>query len=314
MLRKDHSFNIQSSNSSVSQIAASFSTCQSTHQEISPLTQDGADPASDLIEQQSASNTSNDLEFTGMLDDWTWTNDPSAEHHFTNNVLEDMTFPMSGALPGSSQSLNIFHPTELDFSIPSEQSNTAGATMVAGDQRFIANANGLDFSKQLSLRTSMLSNEPTGDPYWQSAYRGADHIDSAMELCDTPNSPVTRAEKLMSHPTQSLMPRGINKQPYRPVRTNTPAQQNAVKRIDRLTAKVKELSVKVKGLRLDNRSLQTKIEELESEQEALLDILDQIRMEVDMWDPDDSESPELDERMVLLNNSMQNIKLLLPPK
>jgi len=58
--------------------------------------------------------------------------------------------------------------------------------------------------------------------------------------------------------------------------------------------------------------LRTKIGELESEQETLLDTLSEIRMEIDMWDPDDSESPELDERVVSLNNSMQKIKSLLP--
>jgi len=261
-----------------------------------------------------------------MLNDLTTLNDSNREQHVTSNVLEDMTSTMSGALPNSMEALggsggvkagqgtsNNFKPTGLGMYIAPKQSNINEAVMVADDQPHSAYANAPDFSKQLSLRTSMSSNDYTSDPYWQTADRGADLIDSAMELCDTPDSAGLGTEKVMSYLAQPSKPRGISKQPVRPVRPHIPALKTALKRIDRLTAQVEELRAKIKGLRLDNRSLQTKIGELKSEKETLLDTLDQIRMEVDMWDPIDGEAPEFDECVVSLNKSMREIKLLLPP-
>ena len=248
----------------MSQIAASFSTSQNTHQDISPLTEDGADPAFVVAAQQLGHDIPDDPDFTHLPDDWTWTNDSVAEHHFANDVLEDMTFSMSGALPISrealsnsdgvevSQSVNGFNTAGLELYIAPEQSNITEATLVAGDQPYSASANGPNLSKQLSLRTSMSSNEPMSDPSWQAAYHGVDQIDSAMELCDTPNSAAPGTEKLTSFLAQSLMPRGISKQPVRSARAHQAALNNALKRIEKLTVQVDELRTKTKGLRLDN--------------------------------------------------------------
>ena len=301
-----------------------MSTDQGMHQDISPLTEEGADLTFDLAKQEPIHNMTNDPDFTQALDDLTWGFDLSGSQHF-NNVLEAMESTMSSAFSSSMESnggqgLNISsHPTELDFSNAAESSNITRAAMATGDQPYSAHTDGPNLAKELSLRTSMLSREPTSNPSWQVASCGVDQIDSTMELCDTPDSLLPGVERSTGYPTKSLKPRGICKHPGKSTRTHPPALQsvlNQVKRlraqIEKLTAQADQLYSETDGLKSGNRLLHIRIGEVESEKEALLSILRKIRREIDAWELDDGESLEFDERMTSLTDSMRNIKLLLP--
>lgn len=320
MQSNDYGSIFRSSNSSQSRVTASASTSQSTHYNISPLTEDGADLNFDLANQQPTNDKPEGIDYGQWLNDLVWPNASSGETSFSNSVLEDMTCTMSGALADSmevsgtsdgsqmSQGLNTLAPTSVPFS--------TSAPIVAGEQPY---ADALNPTKQLSVRTSMPSNEATSNPGWQSASRGVDHIDTAMELCETPDRLVPGAEKaFMNHSTKFHTARGIGKQPVRPPRANGPALQTALKqaeklkaRVAKLTAKEDELRAQVKGTQSEKRSLQRKIDEVESEKESLLETLSKIQREVDTWDQDDGESLEADERMASLNTRMHAIKLLL---
>jgi len=289
-------------------VAGSVSTGQSAHYNISPLTYDGADPNTDITNQQLTHEIPDDVNFGQWLNDF---NASSGEQNLTNNFLEDRSFTMSGALPDSTQASGTIDGSEM-----SQGTNTcnhiewdfSGATMVAGDQLHTANADTLDSNKQLNLHTSMMSNEAPSNPYWQTGSRVVDDFDSAMVLCDTPNSSITGADKsFLNHLPQSFMARGIAKPPARSAR--------AVKRAEKLTAQVTkltalrdELRAQVKGTKSENSSLRRRIEEVESEKEGLLDTLEEIGKEVDAWDLDDGEALEVDS----LSDRMHRIKLLLP--
>ena len=321
----DHGSTLQFSNSSQSQVAPSVSTGQSTYENISPLTEDGVDPNFGLTNQQATQVIPDDPVFEQWMNDLALVNASSGEPNFANNVQENVVYPMSGALPDSMeasgtsdgsqmrQSINTSDPTGLQFS--------TGAAMVAGDQLYTANPDALNLTKQLSLRTSMLSNEATGNyNYWQTSPRAPDHIDSAMVLCDTPETPALGAEKsFMNHFTKPYTASGIGKKTVRSARVNTPARHKAMQRAETLEARVAKLTVQkdelraqedelraqVKATNLEKILLQRRIEKVESEKEILLDALVNIRREVGAWDLDD-------ERMVSSSDRMQNIKSLLP--
>jgi hypothetical protein len=310
-----HGSTLQFSNSSQSQVAPSVSTGQSTHENISPFTEDGVDPDFGLAHQQLAHDITDEFDFGQWLNDPAL---PSDEQNFANNVPEDMVYPMSGGLPDSmeasgtsddsqmSQNTKAFNPSALPFS--------TGATMVAGDQLYAANPDALNLTKQLSLRTSMPSNEAASyNTYWQAPPREPDHIDSAMVLCDTPDTPALGAEKsFTNYLTKPHTARGIGKQSVTTARLNTSTLHDALQRARKLTAQVTKLKAQevklrdqVKATKSEKVLLQRRIEKVESEKESALDTLREIQDEVDAWDLDD-------ERTVSLSDRMQKIKVLLP--
>lgn len=320
MLRNDQGSTSQSSNSSQSQVTGSVSTGQSTHYNIGPLTEDGANCNVNLANQQLIHNLPDDLNFGQSRNDWTWDNSLSGEQHFANNAMEDMTITMSGALQDSIEASGVSYGSHMSqnisTSIPTEWDFSTGAAMVVGDQLYTGDTDALNLTNQLSLRTSMLGNEATRNPYWPTVSRVVDDIDSAMGLCDTPNIPAPGADKsFLNHLPQSFMARGIAKPPARPTRANTPARQNALRQAEKLKAQVAkltarevELRAQVKLTKSENSLLRRRIEEVEIEKDHLMDTLVEIRNQVDAWDLDDGEALEINS----LSGLMQKIKSLLP--
>lgn len=190
----------------------------------------------------------------------------------------------------------------------------------------------LDLSSQVFLSTTIQSSEA---PSWDDREAGvhqANRNDSGMQLCEGDINTYHETGQLRKNsPPEFAATSSRGQEPARPLATNSPARRNALKRneerVRRRMAHCEQVLRNVRRLQSENRSLQSekqsllqsenrllqaKIRSVEDEKENLLRTLRLIREEVEACDiRNDGETPQLDEHLDSLSQSMQEIKLLV---
>ena len=260
-----------------------------------------------------------EMDLSQTIDDLTWINglpDDSQDPNLRGSDLVSPLSVMTGALPGpSSWFANLQNDSTVNGSSDPEfisHENYMNSAALNGPSQRDQSARNQEYNaiEDKPVYAPAANGDDNRNLYIQHTSLGG--VDCVMEVDEPTGTPVSQENGLSAAPIPTNST-ALGKRPAKMPTPNPQARRNALRQIKRLTSEAVELLSKIEALHTENRGLHAKLGQTESEKQKLLLTLRQIQGEIDVWEFDDEEVSDLQDRIDMLNQSMQKTRQLLPP-